>query len=272
MLSFCWRLWPVQGVAAPLRGQRSRFGDLSSGLEDLSGNEPSVCHWGGVLCYPAGVIQDSHLWRGWGLGRPHVAWQSRSSVVGLRLGPLHAADAGEAFLSWISLEEGWWGLAGQGRKWNPPLSDRDSSSVLYLCVHAKLIQSCPTLRNPMDYNPPGSSVLGDSSGRNTGVGYHFLLQGIFLTQELNSFLPHCRWILYHWATWETHIFLTVWYIVKNLCFEIVSWGLVLHTLHFPLSFPLLSSPFLSLPFYVFAFFLSLSLSFFLICAFGTCLG
>ena len=38
-------------------------------------------------------------------------------------------------------------------------------------------QSCPTLCNPMDYSPPGSSVHGDSPGKNTGMGCHFLLQG-----------------------------------------------------------------------------------------------
>ena len=32
----------------------------------------------------------------------------------------------------------------------------------------------------------------DSPGKNTGVGYHFLLQGIFTTQGLNLGLPHCR--------------------------------------------------------------------------------
>ena len=37
----------------------------------------------------------------------------------------------------------------------------------------------------------------DSPGRSTGVGCHFLLQGIFLTQGLNPFLLHCRQILYH---------------------------------------------------------------------------
>ena len=31
----------------------------------------------------------------------------------------------------------------------------------------------------------------------TTVGCHSLLQGIFPTQELNSDLLHCRWILYH---------------------------------------------------------------------------
>ena len=47
----------------------------------------------------------------------------------------------------------------------------------------------------MDCSPPGSSVHGDSPGKNTGVGCHALLQGIFLTQGLNLGLPHCRRIL-----------------------------------------------------------------------------
>ena len=37
----------------------------------------------------------------------------------------------------------------------------------------------------------------NSPGRNTGVSYHSLLQGIFLSQELNPGLLHCRQILYH---------------------------------------------------------------------------
>ena len=36
----------------------------------------------------------------------------------------------------------------------------------------------------------------DSPGKNTGVGCHVLLQGIFLTQALNWGLLHCRRILY----------------------------------------------------------------------------
>ena len=45
----------------------------------------------------------------------------------------------------------------------------------------------------------------DFPGKNTRVGSHFLLQGIFPTQGLNSHLfclLHCRWILYHWTTGE----------------------------------------------------------------------
>ena len=45
-------------------------------------------------------------------------------------------------------------------------------------------------------NPPGSSVHGDSPGKNTGVSCHALLQGIFPTQGSNPSLPRCRWILY----------------------------------------------------------------------------
>jgi len=62
-----------------------------------------------------------------------------------------------------------------------------------LCLVAQL---CLTLCDPMDCSPPGSFVDGDSPGKNTGVGYHALLQGIFPTQGSNPGLPHCRRILY----------------------------------------------------------------------------
>ena len=43
---------------------------------------------------------------------------------------------------------------------------------------------------------PGSSVHGDSPGKNIGVGCHSLLQRIFPTQGSNSGLPDCKQILY----------------------------------------------------------------------------
>ena len=49
--------------------------------------------------------------------------------------------------------------------------------VLSCCVLCLVSQSCLTLCDPMDYSPPGSSVHGDSPGKNTGVGCHALLQG-----------------------------------------------------------------------------------------------
>ena len=42
----------------------------------------------------------------------------------------------------------------------------------------------------MDCSSTGSSVHGDSPGKNTGVGCHALLQGIFPAQELNPGLLH----------------------------------------------------------------------------------
>ena len=60
----------------------------------------------------------------------------------------------------------------------------------------RVSQSCPTLCDPMDCGPARLLRPGDSPGKNTGVGCHSLLQGIFLTQGSNPGLPHCRQILY----------------------------------------------------------------------------
>ena len=48
-----------------------------------------------------------------------------------------------------------------------------------LCL---VVQLCPTLCNPMDCSLTGSSVHGDSPGKNNGMGCHAFLQGIFPTQ------------------------------------------------------------------------------------------
>ena len=59
-------------------------------------------------------------------------------------------------------------------------------------MHVRSLQSCLTLFNPMDCSPSGSSVHGDSLGKNTGIGCHDLLQEIFLTQGSDLLL---RWLL-----------------------------------------------------------------------------
>ena len=53
---------------------------------------------------------------------------------------------------------------------------------LSLCVRAQL---CLTLCNPMGVQPSRLLCSWDFPGKNTGVGCHFLLQGIFLTQGSN---------------------------------------------------------------------------------------
>ena len=85
-------------------------------------------------------------------------------------------------------------------EWQKTLKQTDGSSknqtknYPVLCL---VIQSCPTLCNPMVCSPRGSSVHGDSPGKNSRVGCHALLQGVFPTQGSNPGLLHCRWILYH---------------------------------------------------------------------------
>ena len=66
-----------------------------------------------------------------------------------------------------------------------------------LCCAVLSAQSCLTLCDPMDCSPLGSSVHGDSPGKDTGVGCHVLLQGIFPTQGSNPYLPHYMQIHYH---------------------------------------------------------------------------
>ena len=92
-------------------------------------------------------------------------------------------------------------------------------------VKVKVAQSCPTLCDPMEFSRPEywSGQIFPSPGdlpnprieprsltlqvdslpaepqekpKNTGVGSLFLLQRIYLPQELNRSLLHCRRILY----------------------------------------------------------------------------
>ena len=72
--------------------------------------------------------------------------------------------------------------------------------ITQLCINTVLClvaQLCLTLWYPMDCSPPGSSVHGDSPGKNTGVGCRAVLREFFPTQGSNPGLPHCRQILYH---------------------------------------------------------------------------
>ena len=103
----------------------------------------------------------------------------------------------------VALNTQVWKMHGENI-WN--LFSFPSKCFAILCVHACLVaQPCPTLYDPMDCSLPGSSVHGDSPGKNTGVGRHAFLQGIFPTQDwtLVSYVScTSRWVLYHCVTWE----------------------------------------------------------------------
>ena len=64
-----------------------------------------------------------------------------------------------------------------------------------VCVRACAL-SCVLLCDLMDCSPLGSSVHGIYQAQNTGVGCHFLPQGIFPTQGSNPSLLH----LLHWQS------------------------------------------------------------------------
>ena len=72
--------------------------------------------------------------------------------------------------------------------------------------HALQVDSLPS-------EPPGKP-------KNSGVGSLSLLQGIFLTPELNQGLLHCRWILYQLS------YQGIPYIMYMLCIFCVPGGLV----------------------------------------------
>ena len=71
----------------------------------------------------------------------------------------------------------------------PSITTQEGTGSVCVCA-----QSCPTLCHPMSCNLPSSSVHGIFPGKNTGVGCHFLLRGIFQTQGLNLHLL----CLLHW--------------------------------------------------------------------------
>ena len=118
-------------------------------------------------------------------------------------------------------------------------SEQCSAPVLsYLStvlMRAYISMSCPTLCDPTDSASPGCSVHGDSRGKNTVVGCHALLQGVFPTQRWKLCLLH----LLHGnadefftasATWEAPTVVTVLasLSVLKLLFRCLQW----HHSHF----------------------------------------
>ena len=75
------------------------------------------------------------------------------------------------------------------------------AEVWWLCCAVLSRSVVSSSLHPMDCSLPGSSIHGDSSGKNTRVGFHSLLQEIFLTQVSSPGILHCR-IFTIWITRE----------------------------------------------------------------------
>ena len=86
------------------------------------------------------------------------------------------------------------GMQGEARcpNWHAggPSSGADAFLVMGMCVlnHFSCVRLCATLWTTAHQ----ASLPWDSPGKHTGVGCHFLLQGIFLTQGSN---PHLLCLL-----------------------------------------------------------------------------
>ena len=78
--------------------------------------------------------------------------------------------------------------------------------LLCICAVCLVAQLCPTVCDLITWG------AGDSSGMNTGVGCHTLLEGIFPTQGSNPGLTHSRWFFTIWTNREacfTYIYIYV---------------------------------------------------------------
>ena len=78
-----------------------------------------------------------------------------------------------------------WGCSSHPRR--PP----------YICT--KSLSPVWLFCDPMDYSPARLLYPRGFPGKNTGMGCHLLLQGIFPTQESKLHLLDCMWFLYHWT-------------------------------------------------------------------------
>ena len=155
-------------------------------------------HWSGLLCPPPGHLPNP------GIKPRSPALQADSVPSDPPVKPKNTGVGSQSFLQRIfptqKLNQGLlhcrqilYQLSYQGS----PFCSLLYVKCLALGKESEVAQSYPTLCNPMNCSPQGSSVHGASLGKNTGVGCHALLQGIFPTQGLNSGLLHCRQILYH---------------------------------------------------------------------------
>ena len=91
-----------------------------------------------------------------------------------------------------------------------PWSTKQTRSKAQFCQENTLVIANTLFqqhkRRPYTWTSPDSHGLyspRNSPDQNAGMGSHSLLQGIFLTQELNSGLPGCRQILYQLSHQES---------------------------------------------------------------------
>ena len=132
--------------------------------------------------------------------RLFTLWATREALISsneshsFQTGSIHQVAEGPVFREG-ALEEHQWLSSGVG--WTENTHCRNFAQGWWLVV--SVVKSCLTLVTPWTV---ARRLLcpWDSPGKNTGVGFHSLLQGIFPTQESNPGLLPCRqslcWLSY----------------------------------------------------------------------------
>ena len=92
------------------------------------------------------------------------------------------------------------------------LKNNTATKCIFRCFSCACVVSCFShiqfFATPWTIQPARLRCPWESPGKNTGLGCHFLLQGIFLTQGSNpSSYVSCigRWVLYHQHHLGSHV-------------------------------------------------------------------
>ena len=130
-----------------------------------------------------------------------MAW--RSTWRGLTNNP-----RAEDLLQWARNVPGhlhsWSGV--EGRAWLS-VTKYCRPSSLFCCCLVPVMSVFPETPWTVAHQSPLSTAFPT---KNTGLSYHFFLQGIFPIHWWNPHLLLGRWILYNWATWGNIYFLQFW--------------------------------------------------------------
>ena len=99
----------------------------------------------------------------------------------------------------------WQFIQGQDTNIKFPILQKYVVEIVHLppmCVNSVSVMSFETPWTVACKAPLSMGFLG----KNSGVGYHFLLQGAFQPRDQTQVSCIGRWIFYRWATWENHLF------------------------------------------------------------------
>ena len=145
-----------------------------------------LTHWKRPWCWERLTVgeRDDRGWDGWVSSLTWWTWvwvDSRSWWWTGKPGVLQSMGSQRVRHDWVT-ELNWW------------LDVCVNLVRLCVCAHAKSLQSCLTLCDPMDCSPPGSSVHGIPQARILEWAVISPSRGIFLTQGSNL----CLLCLPHW--------------------------------------------------------------------------